>query len=413
MLPLLAANTGDLNLPLLAGMSGLWTFSRTSGATMMLAGSLIEVATGLPRFETASDGTPLGLLLEPQVTNGIRNPRAEGSSIGIPGTAPTFWQVRASAVGLSSQIVGSGTESGIPYVDARIFGTTTASGAWDVLTEQSGIITAIAGTTFSNLAYLRLVGGSMAGISLTLTMPCVGGTEVGGTVIVPTSAGLATQLYSQVQTSTTGTTSVQQRIRGGVGNGVTIDATLRIGAPNLQQTAAPTSVILPPAGSPAAATRAGDQLLIDVSRIPWFPGNGCTFGLEWTQSSNGNGGVPISYGGTGVFFDNTTYSTFDAGGNLGVVTRLGGAGSSSSAQAMKSLGQVNKLLIAVAPTGLRASLNGGTILTAAQTGIPPATRIAVGFGGWSNVPATYPLHARRATVAPRIMSDVELIAGTA
>ena len=70
-----------------------WTFNRGSaGWCFDATGALVQVAADTPRF----DYDPItrarrGILLEEARTNTIRNPRAEGSAAGSPGSTPTNW----------------------------------------------------------------------------------------------------------------------------------------------------------------------------------------------------------------------------------------------------------------------------------------------------------------------------------
>src|SRR5262249_3631266 len=60
--------------------------------------------------------------------NYIRNPSASGSVAGTPGTNPTNWGLTGGPVSnISRTIIGTGVESGIPYIDVRYFGTSNAA----------------------------------------------------------------------------------------------------------------------------------------------------------------------------------------------------------------------------------------------------------------------------------------------
>ena len=96
--------------------AGGWDF--TNGGTV---GTLTEVNNNEP----ALDGTK-GLLIEETSTNEIRNPRCEGAVAGTPGTLPTNWLVVAGG-GVTTEVVGSGTEDGWPYLEFRISGTPPTS----------------------------------------------------------------------------------------------------------------------------------------------------------------------------------------------------------------------------------------------------------------------------------------------
>ncbi len=104
------------------------TFTRASTGTYFDAAGVMQTATtNTPRWDYDPVTHVLrGLLIEEARTNSIRNSTMQGVVPGTPGTLPTNWALNTGASGLSSQIVGSGTESGIPYFDFRFFGTAAA-----------------------------------------------------------------------------------------------------------------------------------------------------------------------------------------------------------------------------------------------------------------------------------------------
>ena len=117
------------------GSLGGATLTRASTAyCFSAAGALTNNSADVARFDyDPITLSPLGLLIEASRTNQVRNPRAEGSTAGTPGTMPTNWAV--SAAPLSSSVVGTGSENGIPYFDLRIFGTSGTGSAAQVYFE--------------------------------------------------------------------------------------------------------------------------------------------------------------------------------------------------------------------------------------------------------------------------------------
>jgi hypothetical protein len=109
-------------------------------------------------------GECLGLLVEEQKTNLIRNNTMQGAVVGTPGTAPTYWSFGTSSGGISREIVGVGEEDGISYVDVRWYGTPTVNPItyWSFNSESNN--SSFPGTrtvryTFSN--YIKVVGGTV------------------------------------------------------------------------------------------------------------------------------------------------------------------------------------------------------------------------------------------------------------
>ncbi|OJY71840.1 MAG: hypothetical protein BGP12_09635 [Rhodospirillales bacterium 70-18] len=272
MIPLLTTRMAQPSLVLdfLAGtLDARIAFTRASTASYTdNAGTLRSVAIDTPRFDTdPATLLPRGLLAEEQRTNQIRNPRAEGATvgtIGAGGVLPTNWGRYATA-GLSSAVVAVGTESGIPYCDIRWWGTATGTASATCFPEPATVIAGGIGQSWTASMFCTLVGGSLAGassgpalnvIEYTATGVYVVGSGVGFT---PIAAALATQRRSYTRMLTGDTTNfVGTTIATTFPTGAVVDFTLRIGVPQLEQGPFASSPILPPAGTLAASTRAAD-----------------------------------------------------------------------------------------------------------------------------------------------------------
>lgn len=273
----------DLNF-LTQGVDPRITFTRASNATSYdSTGTLQTASTNTPRIDY--DPTTLairGLLIEEARTNAMRNPRAEGSSAGVPGTPPTNWSVQAvSITSPVSGIVGSGTESGIQYVDISLAGTLPAGGtAYFVYFEPAGIIAALTGQVWSMGLNYRLMSGALPTGSVQLQeseLTSGGGAVTTQTVTVasPTGAALATQRPTGVLTLSGGATTafLRPNLKFSFGGslGTTFTFVIRIGGVQSELGAFATSLILPAVASPAATTRAADVATMPVG--PWFNPN--------------------------------------------------------------------------------------------------------------------------------------------
>jgi len=233
-------------------------------------------AVYLPRSNAFQDHNPstlapLGFLIEEQRTNSIRNNTMQGAVVGTPGTLPTNW-TNSLAAGITQQIVGTGADNGITYVDWRISGT--ATGTSQILFETNVDVTASSGQSWSGTAYVKLQSGSLANI--TNTQMCIReGTSAGAFVrdeianFTPTSAALNVSRRS-VQIASTNASTQRVNLRIFVVHAGAIDITLRIGLPQLELGAFATSPILT---TTAAATR-----LADVASI-----TGTAFSSFWDQ----------------------------------------------------------------------------------------------------------------------------------
>jgi hypothetical protein len=68
------------------------------------------------------------------VRNLLKNSTSLGAVAGTPGTLPKNWNLYApdSGAGISTQVVGTGIEDGIDYIDFRVFGTPSTGGSASV-----------------------------------------------------------------------------------------------------------------------------------------------------------------------------------------------------------------------------------------------------------------------------------------
>jgi hypothetical protein len=249
-----------------------------------------------PRFDhNPTTGESLGLLVEEQRTNSIRNNTMVGAVAGTPGTLPTNWAI-GNAGTLSTSIIGTGTESGITYVDLQISGTSSTGGP-RIRFEALDSITAASGQTWTGSVYVRQVGGSTTNItSLTadvFTRDTAQTTEVetfAGSNI--TSLGVSSIIRSRSTVSGTlanaSSTRVCSRLTLNCSSGVAIDITLRIGLPQLEQGAFATSVI--PTAT-ATVTRSADVASI----------TGTNFS-SWYRQDEGTVFASTSNAGTGASF---------------------------------------------------------------------------------------------------------------
>jgi hypothetical protein len=198
---------------------------------------------------------PLGLLMEPQSTNAIRNNTMAGAAVGSPGTQPTNWASWALWT-----VAGLGTESGINFIDEAINNGSAQVGAFsafDATTAQA----ASPGQIWTASAYFRLMSGTLTNltdIEITVRYYDSGAAFISQqfTTFTPTTNPLATQRVSQTFTAPANTAFVNTGLR--FNSSGAVNFTLRIGMPQLEKfsfTGGATAVI-PTSGS--TATRAFD-----------------------------------------------------------------------------------------------------------------------------------------------------------
>jgi hypothetical protein len=258
----------------------LVTFTRTSdGTATNSSGNLIVVPANMPRFDhDPMTGESLGLLVEEQRSNGIRNNTMVGAVAGTPGTLPTNWGISGLGT-LTQQIIGIGSINGIAYIDVRVSGTSSTS-QFTIRLDSATAISATNGQTWTVSSWLAVVGGSLTNIGaggLGWLIYDSGAGFLGGSpgsVPLNNTSTLMRLSYTG-QITTANTAFIQPQIFFLCSSGAAIDITLRIGLPQLEQGAFTTSVI-PTSG--AAATRAADVCSISGSNFSsWYRQDEGTF----------------------------------------------------------------------------------------------------------------------------------------
>jgi hypothetical protein len=351
----------------------LITFSRASdGTATNSSGNLIVVPAGTPRFDhNPLTGESLGLLVEEQRVNSIRNNTMVGAVAGTPGTAPTNWSLYGSQNGLTQEIVGVGTENGIDCIDIKWSGTTTAAitSATFIATDVTTAAVAATGQTWTSSAYIRVVAGSFTGLTVS-NMGCEGFAsnqsyvEGGYTTFNNFSASLAGGRVAISRTFSGAVAFARQRFIVSIPISTTIDITLRIGLPQLEQGAFATSVI--PTFGASAVTRAADVCSISGSNFSsWFSstltdhtffvqavprvGLGNSFALEGFQGV-GLTGITFSLDGLGTRFrlqqrhgssrvdTGSNYPTWVAGSSVKCAIRTSSASMAAYNGALSNVG---------------------------------------------------------------------------
>ena len=241
------------------------------------SGNIALVNANLPRFDF--NPTTLacnGLLIEESRTNSIRNNTMVGAVAGTPGTLPTDWFVFTSLTGLTTSVVGTGTESGITYLDLQIQGTPSGAGNYDIGFIANNQVSASTGQTWNESLYYKIAYGSASGISNAnfrfneYNLAAVFVTaQSSANLTLPTTSSLISQRVNATVTLNGGITTafIQGLLRLAL-SGSAINITLRIGLPQLELGAFPTSVI-PTTGS--QVTRTADVATMTGTNFSsWF-----------------------------------------------------------------------------------------------------------------------------------------------
>lgn len=344
-----------------------------------------------PRIEY--DPTTLavkGLLIEEQRTNSLRNNTMQGAVAGTPGTLPTNWAFAGNAA-LSREIVSIGTDNGINYIDLRIFGTVAAVAfpEMNLLFESTSLAAASVSQSWTATNYVKVVGGSLAGI-LNGELFIIGYNSASGVTEASAAAfdyatltgPLSAHRLSHTRTLTNAATVfVNSRIDVNftAGGGTAVDVTLRIGLPQLEQGAFATSVI---PTSTTALTRSADVVSMQGANFSnWYnPVEGTLF-AEFGPYANG--GATRNFGI--VQMDDGTSNNmirFFAGSTVSPVFQVTTATVTQAYLSSETIANtsVSKISGAYKTNDFARSVNNTATTTDLTGTVPPVTRMIFGMG---------------------------------
>jgi hypothetical protein len=383
------------------------TFTRASTATYFnSAGTLTSAAVDEARFDyNPSTLAAQGLLIEEPRTNSIRNNTMVGAVAGTPGTLPTNWYTFTVLTGLTRQIVGTGTENGITYIDIRLSGTPSAAGSFSISPDLTNVTAAASGQTWISSYYLKLAAGSLTGVSSTAVSVeeyNSGGSFLTGTFTATaalTGAALPTQRYSATRTLNQATTAFVTTTTIVNLSGAAIDITLRIGLPQLEQGAFATSVI---PTTTTALTRSADVASVNTLS-PWF---NSVAGTLYAESSVNYTIPATTFPLAASLNDNTVNNRIEVGyvtsGVSSFEVTTGGVAQAAMYPAIAS--QTRKTAGVYDANDFAISTNGSAPLTDTSGTVPTVTRLGIG----SRISPSGSIYLRRITYYPRRLSNADL-----
>jgi hypothetical protein len=355
--------------------ASLVTFTRASAKTVTNSARVLEtVGIDVPAFDhNPTTGESLGLLVEEQRTNSIRNNTMVGAVAGTPGTLPTNWSALSATAGITAEIVGTGTFSGITYIDIKLAGTASAAGAYHLVFDANAAIAASTGQTWTSSAYLAVVAGSFANITSAF-LRCTERTIIGGFVGATEASFTAiTSSLSNNRTTVSrslGATAafVQDAIIVNVASGAAIDITLRIGLPQLEQGAFATSVI---PTTTAAVTRSASLADLISSAIA---NNIRTLYLEFRSPASGTRGVASLNDNTA----NERASVLTSGTDPRLVVVDGGVEQANVNGGTVTANQRTRVAVRINANDFAISINGGAVVTDTSGTLPTVDRLMLG-----------------------------------
>ena len=370
-------------------LDGRITASGGANGTRVNSSGLIVAAT-TPRF----DYNPVtlackGLLVEEARTNLVPKSSGAGISAGIGSTVS----------GITSSVVGTGTESGLDYVDIRIAGTPAlASIALDpYLFGTFPQFALSAGASNSLSAYGRVVSSTGGPITPKLYLVWeTGASAFLGLASLSLDTGAAS--IGKGRSSVSGTSpasTAQGRVAlaaEGMTAGVAVDVTVRIGGCQAEVGAFPTSYI---PTTNAAVTRTADSLTMTGTNFSsWF--NAAAFsGLAQFTVGSGVGTQPIiSYDDNS---SNNQVRLYVSGTSLKFTVTTGGSTVADLTLGSVTAGSTYKAAFACAANDFAAVMTGGSVQTDTSGALPTVDRARIGsdqagnyFDGWQQSFKAYP-----------------------
>ena len=328
-----------------------------------------------------------------------------GAVAGTPGTLPTNWYTFTVLTGLTRQIVGTGTENGITYIDIRLSGTPSAAGSFSISPDLTNVTAAASGQTWISSYYLKLAAGSLTGVSSTAVSVeeyNSGGSFLTGTFTATaalTGAALPTQRYSATRTLNQATTAFVTTTTIVNLSGAAIDITLRIGLPQLEQGAFATSVI---PTTTTALTRSADVASVNTLS-PWF---NSVAGTLYAESSVNYTIPATTFPLAASLNDNTVNNRIEVGyvtsGVSSFEVTTGGVAQAAMYPAIAS--QTRKTAGVYDANDFAISTNGSAPLTDTSGTVPTVTRLGIG----SRISPSGSIYLRRITYYPRRLSNADL-----
>jgi hypothetical protein len=307
-----------------AGVVFYWAIGAAIDFTIDVAAPQVELgAVATPFIPTSAGEVSHG----DGAVNYLACSDMTGAVAGTPGTLPNGWGLALGA-GLSQQVVAVGTDAvtGRKYIDLRVFGT-TGSTQTTLAFAPGNAIDANAGQAWCPSVYAQFTAGSQAGVTFQL------GTrefDSSGTVVRfggETPSALSVNTISRSRriapfvTAQATTRYVQPYLLLTYGNGVALNVTCRLMAPQCEGGAVASAFIpttAAAAGRPATYSVTGTPVLLNEPdatnyvRSTQTPGTGNVTVAASTD-------VPAIYAGVPVWKHTRTVTATDTNyGTIGV-----------------------------------------------------------------------------------------------
>jgi len=327
-------------------------------------------------------------LIESAATNLLRNPRAEGTTLGALNTAnePTYWDfTRTAGLGLTEEIVGVGQEDGIDYIDIKYSGVTAVAGTLVCSCENAVSVPAHPGQVMTISAFLRLLSGDIShatGRRLAIFEQRVGqGALTTGAIDFTTDARpLREQRKEFTFTVAHAETThiLPQPYRISFAAGAAVDFTIRVGLPQVEVGSRASSPIAPPAGTLGQWSRLADVVSAPTSAFPFNGNEGTLYAKVRLPDLPGGDRYAAAIHGN---FNDAYWMRFRSGGVMNATVRSGGADSAYLSNAGYVAGSIAKVALSYRANRFAASFNGSAPVIDTSGALPMGAMTALAIGG--------------------------------
>lgn len=211
--------------------------------------------------------TDIGLSVSNAAANGVRNSAMAGAEAGLPGSLPAHWAFFGGNGIEGHEIIGTGTASGLPYIDLRIAGLTIAASGVALAFETHGVFGAGQGDDVTFSCHFALAGGAVEGFDIIRTRIIehrADGSVAHTHYPPPIRDDLTPEIGRFTMTRevvNAETASVVADIETTFASGQALDMTLRIAAPQLELGTTASAPIL---SSGIVGMRDADRLMLHL-----------------------------------------------------------------------------------------------------------------------------------------------------
>lgn len=207
--------------------------------------------------------TNKGLRLERSRTNLVPNSEGVGGTLGVIGSGgalPTGW-LMLNFSGVSARVTDIGTERGVPYVEIRLYGTTTGTSVTFKMTPSplaSGYVAATPGDLFRYSFWAKIVtgGSNISQYNMRTSARDASNTNLTTFNKSISPGGIFSRYCHDFVMNRYEAVAITPEFGMVVPNGQYIDVTLRIGGPQLEKVRTPSHTGTAQAGASGTITLA-------------------------------------------------------------------------------------------------------------------------------------------------------------